>query len=213
MILYELQDSHQGIEEMTHVARSNIYWPGIDADIADYVRCCSICAKHKASQAVQPILPNDIPDGPWQELALDYFIHFGKDYLLITDPFSKYPFIFKVHSKTSDSITNHLQDLFSQYGTPRCFYSLTMDLHSLQNLSPPFSHLLALTTITPSALNTKSSGFIDWQIKTIKTSLTIAQSSGFCNDHLLQTLLFTPIGSNLPSLPWDTFKLHRLQTW
>ena len=91
---YELHDCHKGIEKMTHIARSNIYWPCIDADIADYVRCCTISAKHKASQAVQPMLPHDIPDGPWQELAADHFTHFGKDYLLIADPFSKYPFIF-----------------------------------------------------------------------------------------------------------------------
>ena len=42
---------------MTHLARSNVYWPGIDADIADYVKCCTICAKHKALHTVQPMLP------------------------------------------------------------------------------------------------------------------------------------------------------------
>ena len=71
--LYDLHDSHQGIEKMTHIARANMYWPGIDADIADYVRRCTICTKHKASQTVQPMLPCDIPDVPWQELASEYF--------------------------------------------------------------------------------------------------------------------------------------------
>ena len=56
-----------------------------------YVRCCTICARHNASQTVQPMLSRDIPDGLWQELATDYFTCDGKDYLLITDPFSKYP--------------------------------------------------------------------------------------------------------------------------
>ena len=67
--LYELHGCHQGIEKMTQRARSNIYWPSIDADIADYVRHCIICAKQKASQTVQLMLPHDIPDGPWQELT------------------------------------------------------------------------------------------------------------------------------------------------
>ena len=110
--LYDLHDSHKGIEKMTHIARPNVYWPGIDANIADYVRRCTICTKHKASKTVQPMLPHDIPDGPWQELAADYFTHKGKDYLLIADTFIKYPFIFKIHSKTTDSIINCLQDLF-----------------------------------------------------------------------------------------------------
>ena len=81
--LYDLHDSHQGIEKIPHIARANVYWPGIDANITDYVRRCTICPKHEASQTVQPMLPHDIPDRPWQELAADFFTHKGKDYLLI----------------------------------------------------------------------------------------------------------------------------------
>ena len=77
--LYELHDCHQGIEEITHIGRSNVYWPRIDTDITDYVRCCTICAKHKASQAVQPMLPHNVPDRPWQEIAANYFTHCGKE--------------------------------------------------------------------------------------------------------------------------------------
>ena len=115
----ELYDSHQGIEEMTHLARTHVYWPGIDANIIHCVKHCTICARHRASQIVQPMLPIDIPDRPWQELATDYFTHYSKDYLLISDPLSKYAFIYKVHSKTSDCLIQHLQDLFSQYGMPK----------------------------------------------------------------------------------------------
>ena len=79
--LYDLHDSHQGIEKMTHITRANVYWPGIDADISDYVRRCTICTKYKASQATQPMIPWDIPDSPWQELTADYLMHKGRDYL------------------------------------------------------------------------------------------------------------------------------------
>ena len=196
--LCELHDSHQEIEKMMHLVRSNISWPGIDMDIADYVRSCTICAKCKASQTIQPMLSHDIPDGPWQELAADYFTHFNKDYLLIADPLSKYSFIFKVHSKTSECIIQCLQDLFSQYGTHTCFYSNNGPPFS----SEPFSHFLTslgIDHITSSPLYPKSNGFIGRQIKTIKTSLTTTKSSGITNDHLLQMLHSTPTGPNLPS--------------
>ena len=52
--LYDLHDGHLGVEKMTHLARSTMYWQGIDADMVDYVRCCTTCAKHKALQSVQP---------------------------------------------------------------------------------------------------------------------------------------------------------------
>ena len=144
------------------------------------------------------MLPCDIPDGPWQELTTDYFTHYGKEYLLLADPFSKYPFIFKVHSKTSDSIANCLQDLFSQYGTPRHSYSDNGPLFS----SEPFSHFLSsfgIDHITSSPLYPKSNSFIEQEIKTIKISLTNTKSSGISIDRLLQTLYSTPIGPNLPS--------------
>ena len=48
--IYDLHNSPKGIEKMTHVARANVYWPGIDADIADYIKMCTIFAKYKASQ-------------------------------------------------------------------------------------------------------------------------------------------------------------------
>ena len=59
--LYELHNSHQGIKKMTHIVRANVYWPSINADIANYTKRCTICAKYKASQTVQPMLPCDIP--------------------------------------------------------------------------------------------------------------------------------------------------------
>ena len=50
--LYDLHDGHLGIERMTHLARSTVYWQGIDADIVDYVSHCTTYAKHKALQSV-----------------------------------------------------------------------------------------------------------------------------------------------------------------
>ena len=195
---YDLHDSHQGIEKMTYIARVNVYWPGIDADISDYVKRCTICTKYKASQATQPMLLGDIPDRPWQELAADYFTHKGKDYLLIADTFSKYPFIYKVHSKTTDSIIHYFQDLFSQFGKPQCFFSDNGPPFSSEPLSQ-FLTLHAIDHITSSPLFPRSNSFIERQIRTIKTSLATAQASNTSIDHLLQTLHSTPTGSSLPS--------------
>ena len=148
--LYDLHDGHLGVEKMTHLARSSVYWQGINSDIIDYVRRCTTCVKHKALQSVQPMLPRDVPEGPWQEITADYFTHSSKDYLLIADTFSKYSFVYSIHSKTHNSLIQRLQDLFSQFGTPLCF-SQIMDhpfllnpLH-LSNISRHRTHNL----ITP----------------------------------------------------------------
>ena len=196
--LYDLHNGHLGVEKMTHLARSTMYWQGIDADIADYVRHCTTCAKHKALQTVQPKLPCDIPDGPWQEIAADYFTHSNKNYLLIADTLSKHPFLHVVHSKTSNRIIQYLQDFCSQFGTPTHFYSDNGPPFS----SEPFSSFLTSLSrehITSSPLYPKSYRFIERQIKTLKTSLTTTKPTCTSINHVLQTLHSTPIGPNLPS--------------
>ena len=196
--LYDLHDGHLSVERMTHLARSTVYWQGIDADIVDYVRHCTTCAKHKALQSVHPVLPCNIPDGPWQEIAADYFTHYSKNYLLIADSFSKYPFLYSVHSKTADSVIQCLQDLFSQFGTSTQFYSDNGPHFS----SEPFSSFLtslSIEHITSSPLYPKSNGFIERQIKPLKTALTTTNPAGTSIDHILKTLCSTPIGPNLPS--------------
>ena len=72
---------------MRHLSKHTVYWPGLDADIADYINCCKTCTQHKAKQAVQPMLHRDVPDSPWQELAADFFTHNHKEYLVIVDTF------------------------------------------------------------------------------------------------------------------------------
>ena len=63
--LADLHRAHQCISRMQAQAREAVYWPGIDANIANHVCQCTICTKHKASPPAQPMLPWDIPDGPW----------------------------------------------------------------------------------------------------------------------------------------------------
>ena len=44
-ILADLHGAHHGTDRMQVQVREAVYWPGIDADIADYVCWCNICTK------------------------------------------------------------------------------------------------------------------------------------------------------------------------
>ena len=198
-ILSDLHGNHRGIEKMRHLSQHTVFWPGLDADIADYVNHCKTCTQHKAKQAVQPMLPRDVPDSPWQELAADFFTHNHKEYLLIADTFSKYPFVYQISSKTAESINKKLQNLISQYGPPKDSFQIM----ALPFSSKAFQKFLAskyIDHITSSPLYPKSNGFIKWQIKTIKIALATANSSGKSLDDLLLSLRSTPIGPCLPCL-------------
>ena len=64
-LLKRTHGAHQGVDRMQAQAKEAVYWPGIDSDISDYVSRCTICTIPKASPPAQPMLPRDIPDGPW----------------------------------------------------------------------------------------------------------------------------------------------------
>ena len=79
------------------------------------------------------MLPRDILDGPWQDIAADYMTFKSHEYLIIYDTFSKYPFVFKVMFKSAQSLYMHLLELISQYGPPM---SLSTDMvHHLHQMS------------------------------------------------------------------------------
>ena len=150
---------HHAIEKMQHRARSTLYWPGIDADIATYIKHCKICTQHKTTQHIQPILPRYVPESLWQDLATDIFNIKNKEKLLITDTFSKYFFSFKMSTKTADTIAHKFTQLFSQYGTPKC---LSTD-NGLPYLSETFTKFLLnqrVEYITSSPYYLKSNAFI-----------------------------------------------------
>ena len=180
-------------------AREAVYWPGIDSDISDYISWCTICTKHKASPPAQPMLPRDIPDGPWQDITADYTTFKGHEYLIICDTFSKYLFVYKVMSKSAQSLCLHLLELILQYGPPM---SLSTDS------GPPFAsneladflthHRIAHHTSSPHF--PRSNGFIERQVRTIKTALNTALPAKKPLEAVLLDLRSTPIGSNMPAL-------------
>ena len=101
---------------MQHLMTDSVDWPSMGADIAEYIRC-RICTQFKATQAVQLMLPRDIPEGPWQDLAADVLKDNSTKYLIIADTFSKYHFIFKTTSKIADTIIQKFKTLILQYGS------------------------------------------------------------------------------------------------
>ena len=103
--------------------------------------------------------------------------------------------------KDSRHCNMQVHTTFSQYGTPEC---LTTD-NGPPFASEPFAKFLLnqrIDHITSSPHYQKSDGFIERQVKTIKTSLATATASGKTLDDLLLSLRSTPIGPNLPS-PWE----------
>ena len=144
------------------------------------------------------MLPRDVPDSLWQDLAADFFTYNYKEYLLIADTFSKYPFVYQTSSKSADSIIRKIQNLISQYGPPKRFFSDNRPQFPSEALQK-FLVSQYIDHITPSPHYPKSNGFTERPFKTMKTALETAKSSGKSIYDLLLILRSTLIGLDLPS--------------
>ena len=119
VILQQLHETHPGVSKMKHLARSYIWWPGIDRDIENTVANCTTCQLHQPTPAQAPIHPWEYPNRPWARVHVDHAGPFlGKHFLILVDAHSKW---LEVHivSSTSSSVTiNKLRDIFAIHGIP-----------------------------------------------------------------------------------------------
>ena len=84
-ILRVLHEAHPGMAHIKAMARSHVWWPGIESDIEDTVRECQQC--HRTRKA-SPLLPWSWPTSPWRRLH-HFTTHHSNHYLVVVDAHSK----------------------------------------------------------------------------------------------------------------------------
>ena len=50
-----------------------VYWPGIDADIEDFVNRCPSCLIDRPSQTHKTMHSHDVPNEPQEKIGKDFF--------------------------------------------------------------------------------------------------------------------------------------------
>lgn len=70
-ILNDIHSAHLGIVKMKGLARSFVYWPGIDADIDLIAKSCTECAKHAHAPPKFNTHHWEYPKGPWERIHID----------------------------------------------------------------------------------------------------------------------------------------------
>ena len=94
-----------------------MWWPGISKQISDVIERCPICVRD-SSPIKEPLIPSELPDHPWQKIGTDLLYLKKSNSILIIDYFSRYIYVIKLKSKTSQAIIEALQCVFSCHGIP-----------------------------------------------------------------------------------------------
>ena len=194
--LQRLHEGHLSTKKVQENAKCHVYWPGWQADIADFTMRCQECIK-RSGPTKEPLQPHDIPEGPWRKLGIDYFDFKGKSYALICDYFSKFPFLYA--SKTSwGSLRDRLIDLFASEGFPDEIVTDNGPPFNSQDFNSYLSkHGIRHTTSSPHY--PQSNGFIERQIQTVKNMMFKNESETRSFQEILSDLRSTCIGDGLRS--------------
>ena len=123
-VLEILHSGHFGVVRMRQLARTTVYWPGIDSDIDDLSKACLVCAEHARTPPEAALHPWLLPEKPWSRIHIDHAVRFmNQDWLIVIDAFSKFPIIHPVRSTSAQSTIECLETDFALFGFPHALVS------------------------------------------------------------------------------------------
>ena len=118
-LLQELHKDHPGVTRMKSVARSYIWWPGLDKELENLAKSCTACQAVKAAPPKVPLQPWVWPSRPWQRVHLDFASPFqGAMFLIAVDAFSKWPEVQVMSTTTVSATLDVLREWFCTHGIP-----------------------------------------------------------------------------------------------
>lgn len=109
---------HLGIEKTKARGRSLVFWPRITQAIENKISGCEICQKYRNANIKQPLILHEVPAIPFFKICMDIFEFGSKNYLVVTDYFSKYINVLKLKNKTAIEVIENLKQVFSKHGIP-----------------------------------------------------------------------------------------------
>lgn len=150
--LHVLHAAHVGMVRMKALARSYMWWPGMDKAIEDTVRNCRSCQHHAQSPTKVPLHPWELPSASWTRVHIDFAGPFhGHTFLILVDAYSKWIDAKTVKTTSTKETLRVLREIFATHGLPEvivsdngtCFTSEDFKQFTSQNgirhcLTPPY---------------------------------------------------------------------------
>ena len=109
---------HLGINASLRRARDALFWPGISADVRNYVETCGVCASMPVKLTPEPVITNDVPDRPWQRVGSDIMSFDSRNYLITTDCHSTFFEIDQLTDISAETVIQKLKKNFARHGIP-----------------------------------------------------------------------------------------------
>ena len=184
-------DSEGGITRMKSIARSYLWWPGLDGDLEKQARSCLPCQAVKQPPPPAPLHPWIWPDRPWQRIHIDFASPFlGRMFLLVVDAHSIWTEVFEMNQTTSTKTIQALRQLFSSYGLPE----QDVSDNGPHFVSSEFHNFLlnnGIRHIHSSPYHPASNGLVERFVRTFKEPMKASKHDGLTLSHRIANFLVT----------------------
>ena len=117
-LIIKLHKAHPGTTKTQWRGRRDYYWPGMNEAIQQHVRTCGTCIPFSATQPQQPIIPQNVSQGPMHVVGADQFSIGKREYLVIVDQYSGWPDVTELNNASSSYIIKAMRKFFNTYGNP-----------------------------------------------------------------------------------------------
>ena len=148
-VLESFHESHPGICAMKSLARSLIWYPGIDNDITNVVKGCSQCQAVAAKPPQNRSVEWPRPSRVWSRIHVDHFFFEDKVCFIVVDALSKYIECEIVKNTSVCETIDALRLIFSRHGlcdtlvsdNASCFtaseFREFLNKNGIQHITPP----------------------------------------------------------------------------
>ena len=186
-IIDELHAGHPGISRMKSLARSYVWWPGMDAELESKVKSCQQCQQNQKSPPAVPMQAWKWPAQPWSRIHIDCAVPIqGKMFLVVVDAHPKWIEVNIVNSATSVVTIQKLRSMFSTHGLPRVVVSDNGSVFTSSEFQQ-FMVKNGIHHIRTAPYHPASNGLVERAVQTVKEGLR-KLSSGCLETNLSQFL-------------------------
>ena len=170
-VLELLHEAHPGMERMKQLARSYVWWPGLDSAIEEKVKSCCARQSSRNSPQVSPLHPWEWPEKPWTRIHIDYVGPFmNRMFLVIVDAHTKWLEVHVTQSSTAAVTIQKLQQTFVTLGLPETVVSdngSAFTSHEFQE----FMKQNGIAHVKTSPYHPSSNGLAERAVQTFKTAM------------------------------------------
>lgn len=169
-VLELLHDTHVGMVRMKAIARTYVYWPGIDIDIENWCKCCKACQSMQNRKDESELSSWPKTNRPFERVHIDFYALQGKSFIILVDTYSLWLEVCSMKRTTAQDVNEKLRKVFSVFGLPD---EMVSDNGPPYN-SKEFAHFCKMNGIKLShspGYSSQSNGQVEVAVRVAKAAL------------------------------------------